>query len=68
MLFLNENPKEYDKLRANPGLVANMIPEIIRYQTPLTYMRRTALADVEIGGKVIKGRQTRYVVRIGQSR
>ena len=54
VLFLNENPKEYDKLRANPELVANMIPEIIRYQTPLTYMRRTALEDVEIGGKVIK--------------
>jgi len=54
VLFLNENPKEYKKLRANPDLVANMIPEIIRYQTPLTYMRRTALEDVEIGGKVIK--------------
>ena len=52
--FLNENPAEYDKLRANPGLIPNMVPEIIRYQTPLAYMRRTALKDVEVGGKHIK--------------
>jgi cytochrome P450 len=31
-----------------------MAPEIIRYQTPLAYMRRTALADVEFGGKLIR--------------
>jgi cytochrome P450 len=54
VLFLNQNPDQYAKLRANPDLVANMIPEIIRYQTPLTYMRRTALEDVEVGGKTIK--------------
>jgi cytochrome P450 len=52
--FLNENPAEYDKLRANPSLIPNMVAEIIRYQTPLAYMRRTALADVELRGKQIK--------------
>ena len=31
-----------------------MVPEIIRWQTPLAYMRRTALEDVEIRGKKIK--------------
>ena len=30
------------------------MPEIIRWQTPLAYMRRTALADAELGGKPIK--------------
>ena len=52
--FLNENPGEYDKLLANPGLIPNMVPEIIRYQTPLAYMRRTAAKDTELGGKQIK--------------
>ena len=52
--FLNMFPKEYDKLRANPALIATMVPEIIRYQTPLAYMRRTALKDVELRGKQIK--------------
>ena len=31
-----------------------MVPEIIRWQTPLAHMRRTALADVELGGKTIR--------------
>ncbi len=54
LLFLNQNPGEYAKLRANPALIESMVPEIIRYQTPLAYMRRTALADTEIGGKAIR--------------
>ena len=31
-----------------------MVPEIIRYQTPLAYMRRTAVKDTEVNGKLIK--------------
>jgi cytochrome P450 len=54
VLALNENPGEYDKLRANPGLIPNMVSEIIRWQTPLAYMRRTALVDTELAGKQIK--------------
>ena len=54
VLALNQNPKEYEKLRANHGLVTSMVPEIIRWQTPLTHMRRTALEDVELGGKTIR--------------
>ncbi len=52
--FLDQNPDEFEKLKANPDLIPNMVPEIIRYQTPLAYMRRTALEDVELGGKQIK--------------
>jgi cytochrome P450 len=52
--FLNQNPTEYNKLRADHGLIPNMVSEIIRYQTPLAYMRRTALRDVEFNGKSIK--------------
>jgi len=54
VLALNQNPGEYDKLRNNLGLIPNMIPEIIRWQTPLAYMRRTATRDVQIGGKTIR--------------
>src|SRR3546814_2481977 len=56
VLALNQNPGEYQKLRNNPALVSSMIPEIIRWQTPLTHMRRTALEDVKIGGKQKIGR------------
>jgi cytochrome P450 len=54
LLALNENPEQYEKLRQNPDLVTSMVPEIIRWQTPLAHMRRTALEDIEIGGKQIK--------------
>ena len=51
---LNKFPGEYAKLRANPDLVAKMVPEIIRYQSPVVHMRRTALADTELAGKTIR--------------
>jgi cytochrome P450 len=51
---LNKNPGEYDKLRANPELIASMVSETIRWQTPLAHMARTATEDHEIGGKTIK--------------
>ncbi len=50
---LNKFPDQYDKLINNPDLIAQMVPEIIRWQTPLPYMRRTATRDCEIGGKQI---------------
>ncbi len=54
ILALHNNPTEMAKLRANPKLIESMVPEIIRWQTPLAYMRRTALADTVLGGKQIK--------------
>lgn len=53
VLALNQSPGEYAKLRSNPAFISSMVPEIIRWQTPLTHMRRTALEDCEIGGKRI---------------
>jgi cytochrome P450 len=53
-LFLNQFPAEFAKLRGNPALVTSLVPEIIRYQSPVAHMRRTALKDVEVGGKQIK--------------
>ena len=54
VLALNENPDQYQKLRDNPALIETLVPEVIRWQTPLAHMRRTALADSELGGKTIK--------------
>ena len=54
ILALNENPDQYNKLRNDHSLIKSMVPEIIRWQTPLAYMRRTALEDIELGGKLIK--------------
>ena len=54
LIALNQHPAEYAKLRANPELLTSAVPEIIRWQSPVAYMRRTAMADVEIGGKTIR--------------
>ncbi|XOV87792.1 MAG: cytochrome P450 [Pseudomonadota bacterium] len=51
---LNKFPAQYDKLIAHPELIPKMVAELIRWQTPLSYMRRTANQDCEIGGKQIK--------------
>jgi cytochrome P450 len=51
---LNKFPDQYDKLAANPDLIDKFVPEVIRWQTPLSYMRRTATKDTELGGKQIK--------------
>ncbi len=54
VLALNQFPEEYDKLRANPSVIPNMVSEIIRWQTPVLHMRRTLKKDYEHGGKRMK--------------
>ncbi|WP_428538475.1 cytochrome P450 [Rhodopila sp.] len=54
LLALNQFPDQYRKLRQHPELVTQMVPEIIRWQTPVIHMRRTALQDTEVGGKTIR--------------
>ena len=54
LVGLSQFPDQFAKLRANPHLVNSLVPEIVRWQTPVIHMRRTAVADAEIGGKQIK--------------
>ncbi len=54
VLALHENPDQFAKLVANPDLIPSMVSETIRWQTPLSYMRRTAKVDAELGGKTIR--------------
>jgi len=54
VMALNQYPDEYQKLRENPGLIPNMVSEMVRWQTPVIHMRRTALEDIELGGKTIR--------------
>lgn len=54
VVALNRYPDQYQKLRDNPGVIPNMVAEIVRWQTPVIHMRRTALTDFELGGKQIR--------------
>ncbi len=51
---LHNHPDQYRKLLDEPSLVSSMVPEIIRWVTPVIHMRRTALQDAELGGKRIR--------------
>ncbi len=51
---LSQHPEQYAKLKKNHSLIDSFVPEVIRWQTPLAHMRRTALQDTEIRGKQIR--------------
>jgi cytochrome P450 len=54
VLALNQHASEYEKLRNDVAVIPNMGCEMIRWQTPLAHMRRTATCDTELAGKQIK--------------
>ncbi len=47
-------PEQLERLRADHSLIDNMVSEVVRWQTPLAHMRRTAVADHQIAGRVIR--------------
>ncbi len=51
--YLSQNPDEWAKLKVDPGLVPKLVPETIRFQSPIIHMRRTATQDAELAGKQI---------------
>ena len=53
LIALHENPHAWEQVRADHSLVPAMVQEMIRYQTPILHMRRTALQDFEIEGHQI---------------
>jgi cytochrome P450 len=50
---LDKFPDQRAKLERHPELIINTASEIIRWQTPLAHMRRTATEDTEIDGHKI---------------
>ncbi len=54
VLALNRFPDQFAKLKANPDLIPKMVSEIIRWQTPLAYMRRMATRDTVLNGQFIR--------------
>ncbi len=52
---LLENPSELEKLRRDPeGVAPKLVEEVVRWTSPVNYMRRTASRDTELGGKKIR--------------
>ena len=54
LLALLEHPDQLADLRADPTLMPRAVEEILRYENPLHYFRRTATADTELNGQPIE--------------
>ena len=53
VMATNRYPEEFEKLKADRSKIPNAVAEIIRWQTPLAFMRRTTTEDVDLNGTVI---------------
>ena len=51
---LHQYPEQMDLLREKPELIDNMVSEVVRWQTPLSHMRRTVVEDTMIGNQPVK--------------
>ena len=54
VLSLLRHPDQLEKLRQNPSLIQSAVEELLRYESPLQISGRTAIENIEIGGKLIK--------------
>jgi len=54
MLALLQNPEQLRMLQSDAGLIGPAVEELLRYDSPVQKTARTAIVDIEIGGKVIK--------------
>jgi len=54
VLAFCERPEQWDRLRADPGLLGTATDEVIRWSCPTHFMRRTAAVDTELGGAKIR--------------
>ncbi|MDG4765803.1 cytochrome P450 [Solwaraspora sp. WMMD406] len=58
LLALTDHPDQWRRLRADPGLLATGVPEVLRYTSPAMHVLRTAVRDVDLGGaRIAEGDQ-----------
>ncbi|MFN8600996.1 MAG: cytochrome P450 [Candidatus Binatia bacterium] len=54
MCALAQNPDQFAALQKRPELIGTAVDEVVRWATPVNYMRRTAARDVELRGKTVR--------------
>lgn len=60
MRLLMEYPQQYQQMVDEPALVTDAIEEFLRFNPAVIAFKRTAMADVEVGGqKICKGQSVR---------
>jgi unspecific monooxygenase len=53
VLALLRHPDQWERLRADPGLDATAVEELIRYDPPLQLFERTAVVDTVVAGQAV---------------
>lgn len=53
IVAFSKNPDQWDAIRSDPDLLKTAPAEFVRHASPVLHMRRTAMKDVEIGGRAI---------------
>jgi cytochrome P450 len=51
---LAEHPGEFEKLKRNPDLVPSAVEEIVRWTSPVSYMKRVVAEDLEFRGQKLR--------------
>ena len=51
---LIQNPREFAKVQQDPSRVPDAVEEMIRWASPVNYMKRTAACDTEVNGQKIR--------------
>ena len=54
MLALMQNPDQLQLLKDDPSLIGTATEELLRWASPVMHFRRTATADIELRGQLIK--------------
>ncbi|MCG8590780.1 MAG: cytochrome P450 [Proteobacteria bacterium] len=54
MRALLEHPDQFEKLKQHPELVESAVEEIVRWTSPVNYMKRVATRDYELRGQSIR--------------
>lgn len=62
LLALLRHPDQLQKLRADPGLAAQAVDELLRYDSPVQFVYRLAREDMEIAGRQIRKGQLVHLV------
>src|SRR4051812_23351394 len=48
------HPEQFERLRSNPALIDTAVEEMLRWTSPGRHLVRTASADIEIGGQLVR--------------
>jgi cytochrome P450 len=51
---LAQHPEEFEKLKRNPELVPSAVEEILRWTSPVNYMKRVVAEDLDFRGQALR--------------